>query len=172
MATLCDAAVNGTPYTSSFSDDISDDKEFETFNFTSLVNSTTSTSSEKYLYKAINLLRGDTARIQYALETDPDIYSYNQVLNAAAKCSTSLNSDNRIIQSIIASCIKGMNERGIKPDILTYNARLQSILATSSDGGEAAIQLYNQILSDTNVTPYRYTINFMLKPFIHNGQCD
>jgi pentatricopeptide repeat protein len=65
-----------------------------------------------------------------------------------------------------------MNERGIKPDILTYNARLQAILATSSDGGEAAIQLYNQILSDTNVTPDRYTINFMLNPFIHNGQCD
>jgi pentatricopeptide repeat protein len=172
LAALCDAAVSGTPFTSSFSGDISNDKEFETFNFTSLVNSTTSTSSEKYLYKAINLLRGDTVRRQYALETDPDIYSYNQVLNAAAKCSTSLNSDNRIIQSIIASCIKGMNVRGIKPDILTYNARLQATLATSSDGEEAAIQLYNQILTDTNVTPDRYTINFMLMPFIHNGQCD
>lgn len=172
LAALCDAAMNGTPFTSSFSGDISDDKEFETFNFTSLVSSTTLSSSDKYLYKAINLLRGDTARRQYALETDPDIYSYNQILNAAAKCSTSLNSDKRIIQSIIASCIKRMSERGIKPDILTYNARLQAILATSSDGNEAAIQLYNQILSDTNVTPDQYTINFMLMPFIHNGQCD
>jgi len=171
LAALCDAAVNGTPFTSSFSGNICDDEEFEAFNFTSLVNSTTSSSSEKYLYKAINLLRGDTARKQYALETDPDIYSYNQILNAAAKCSTP-NSNNHIIQSIIASCIKGMNERGIKPDILTYNARLQATLATMSNGEEAVIQLYDQILSDTNVTPDRYTINFMLNPFIHNGQCD
>lgn len=172
LAALCDAAVNGTPFTSSFSGDISDDKEFETFNFTSLVSSTTSSSSDKYLYKVINLLRGDTARRQYALETDPDIYSYNQILNAAAKYSLFLNSDNQIVQSIIASCIKGMNDRGIKPDILTYNARLQAILATTSNGEEDAIQLYDQILSDTNVAPDQYTINFMLMPFIHNGQCD
>lgn len=170
LAALCDAAVNELPFSSSASDVIDDD-ELTTFNFTSLSTySSTTSSSEKYLYKAINLLRGDTARRRFALETDPDKYSFNQILNAAAKCSKPDNDNNRVAKTIMASCLRGMNERGIKADILTYNARLQATLA--SDGEEAAIQLYDQILSDPNVTPDRYTINFMLKPFVYAGRRD
>ncbi|KAL3808692.1 hypothetical protein ACHAXA_000178 [Cyclostephanos tholiformis] len=163
LAALCDAAVNESPFSSSASDVIDDD-ELSAFNFTSLATySSTTSSSEKYLYKALNLLRDDTARRKFALDTDPDKYSYNQVLNAAAKCSKS-DVDNRIATSIMTSCLRGMSERGIKADILTYNARLQAVLA--SDGKAAAIELYNQILSDPNVAPDRYTINFMLRPFV------
>ena len=173
LAALCDAAVDGVPFTASASDAIVDDGELSAFNFTSLSthpsSSTTTSSSEKYLHKAVNLLRGDAARTRFALSSDPDEYSYNQVLHAAARCSRP-DGDNRIAESIITSCLRGMNERGIKADILTYNARLQAALA--SDGDEAAIRLYDQILSDPNVTPDRYTINFMLRPLACAGRLD
>jgi pentatricopeptide repeat protein len=163
LAALCDAAVNDSPF--SFpSSDVIDDDEYAAFNFTSLSNSSTTSSSDGYLYKALNLLGGDVARRKFALETDPDGYSYNQVLNAAAKCCSKVDNDNRIATSIMTSCLRGMTERGIQADILTYNARLQAALFT--DGEEAAIELYEQILSDPNVAPDRYTINFMLRPFV------
>jgi pentatricopeptide repeat protein len=169
LAALCDAAVNGVPFSASASDAI-DGGESSAFNFTSVATySTTTSSSEKYLHKAVSLLRGDAARTRFALSSDPDGYSYNQVLHAAAKCSRP-DGDNRIAESIMTSCLRGMNERGIKADILTYNARLQAALA--SDGDEAAIRLYDQILSDTNVTPDRYTINFMLRPLVCAGKFD
>jgi hypothetical protein len=170
LAALCDAAMNESPFSSSASSDVIDDDEFAAFNFTSLETYTSTTSSsDKYLSKALNLLRGDAARRKFALETDPDKYSYNQVLNAAAKCLKPDN-DNRIAKSIMTSCLRGMTERGIKADILTYNARLQAALAT--DGEEAAIELYDQILSDPNVAPDRYTINFMLRPFVYARRPD
>jgi pentatricopeptide repeat protein len=165
LAALCDAAVDGVPFSASAQDAIDDDGELSAFNFTSLAatHPPPASSSEMYLRKAANLLRGDDARERFALSSDPDLYSFNQVLDGAARCSRP-DGDNRIAKSIMASCLRGMNERGIKADILTYNARLRAALAT--DGEEAAIRLYDQILSDPNVTPDRYTIDFMLRPLV------
>jgi len=167
LAALCDAAVNELPFTSAVTDIESDGMAF---NFTSLSNSSSITSSsEKYLYKALNLLKGDIACKKFALEKDPDAYSYNSILNAAAKCSKA-DANDHFTKSIQLSCLRIMKERGIKPDILTYNARIQATL--TSEGEEAAIQLIDQILSDSTVKPDRYTINFILKPFINAGRRD
>jgi len=167
LAALCDAAVDEVPFLS-VTNAIEDDEMG--FNFTSLTDylSTTS-SSEKYLYKALNLLRGDNARTRFDLGNDPDIYSYNSVLSAAAKCSKSFPSDH-FSKSIIVSLLRGMKERGIQADIFTYNSRIQAALA--SDEEEATIQLIDQVLSDHSVELDRYTINLMLKPFIKAGRTD
>ncbi|KAL7427722.1 hypothetical protein ACHAXH_000681 [Discostella pseudostelligera] len=174
LAAICDAVVKGLPFptsaTSISADDNIDDGEMTGFNFSTLENISSKTSgSEKYLYKAVNLLRGDTARTRFALGGDPDEYSYNQVLNAAAKCSKS-DGDDYFTKSIILSCLRGMKDRGIKANMFTYNARLQATLASGNE--DAAVQLIDQILSDPNVTPDRYTINFMLKPFINADRRD
>jgi hypothetical protein len=172
LAAICDAVMNGLPFspsTTSIYDNGEDEEEMSGFNFTSLVSYSKTSSPEKYLYKAVNLLRGDTARTRFALGDDPDEYSYNQVLNAAAKCSKS-DSDDRFTKSIILSCLRGMKDRGIQPNMFTYNARLQATIA--SDDQDAAVKLIDQIISDQNVTPDRYTINFMLKPFINADRRD
>ncbi|KAL3760498.1 hypothetical protein ACHAWU_001833 [Discostella pseudostelligera] len=174
VAAICDAVVKGLPFspsaTSISDDDNIDDGEISGFNFTTLENISSKTSgSEKYLYKAVNLLRGNTARTRFALGEDPDEYSYNQVLNAAAKCSRS-DGDDYFTKSIILSCLRGMKDRGIKANMFTYNARLQATLASGNE--DAAVQLIDQILSDPNVTPNQYTINFMLNPFINADRRD
>lgn len=172
LAAICDAAINEVPFPSASSSSTMDDNDDDIlgFNFTSLTNHSTSTSSEKYLYKALNLLRGDAARTRFALEKDPDEYSYNSVLNAAAKCSNSDENDH-FSKSIMLSCLRGMKKRGLQADILTYNARIQAALA-QTDGEEAVIRIIDQLLSDNGVEPDRYTINFMLKPFIKSGRKD
>lgn len=168
LAALCDAAVNELPFSSA--SNAMEDYGMN-FNFTSLTNSSTvpTSSSEKYLYKALNLVKGDVARTRFVLEGDPDKYSFNSILNAAAKCSKSDN-DNPITNSIMLSCLRGMKERGIQEDVLTYNARIQAALASDED--EAAIQLIDQLISDPSVEPDRYTINFILKPFLKAGRRD
>ena len=169
MGALCDAAINEIPFTSSTA--VYGDEEMLEFNFTTINNSTTSSSSssEKYLYKALNLLRGNTARTRFALGQDPDRYSYNTILNAAAKCSKP-NFKADYTKLVMIACLRGMKERGIHPDMFTYNARIQAALA--SDGDEAAIRLIDQILDDPKLEPDRYTLNFMLKPFINAGRQD
>ena len=167
LASLCDAAVNEVPFSSS-TIDVDEKKTLGSFNFTSLTsNSTTTSSSEKYLYKAINLLRGDTARTRFALETDPDRYSYNSVLNAAAKCS---KPGAEYTKSIMLSCLRGMKERGITMDMFTFNARIQAALQSHDD--EAAIKIIDTIIQDPNLELDRYTIDLLLKPFINNGRRD
>ena len=172
LAAICDAVVQGIPFSPSAAS-IRDDKVYEEemkwFNFTSLESYSKTSAPEKYLSKAANLLRGDIARTRFALGDDPDEYSYNQVLNAAAKCSK-LDDDDRFTKSIILSCLKGMKDRGIQPNMFTYNARLQATLASNNQ--DAAVQLIDQILSDQNVTPDRYTIDFMLRPFINANRWD
>ncbi len=171
LAAICDAVVQGLPFSPSAAS-IRDDEDYEEdmkgFNFTSLESYSKTSAPEKYLSKAANLLRGDIARTRFAVGDDPDEYSYNQVLNAAAKCSK-LNDDDRFTKSIILSCLKGMKDRGIQPNMFTYNARLQATLA--SDNQDAAVQLIDQIISDQNA-PDRYTINFMLIPFINADRRD
>jgi len=165
LASLCDAAVNEVPFSSS-TIDVDEKKTLGSFNFTSLTsNSTTTSSSEKYLYKAINLLRGDTARTRFALEADPDRYSYNSVLNAAAKCS---KPGAEYTKSIMLSCLRGMKERGITMDMFTFNARIQAAL--QSDDDEAAIKIIDTIIQDPNLELDRYTIDLLLKPFINTGR--
>ncbi|KAL7534871.1 hypothetical protein ACHAXR_006141 [Thalassiosira sp. AJA248-18] len=166
LAALGDAAVNESPFSSAVGEMENDDH----FNFTSFTNSTaTTSSSEKYLYKALNLLKGSVARTKFALKEDPDIYSYNSVLNAAAKCSKPYFVDH-FSDGVMIACLRLMRESGIQPDVLTYNARIQAALDSGAE--EAAILLIDQILSDQKVEPDRYTINFMLKPFINAGRRD
>lgn len=166
LAALCDAAVNELPFVST----TIDDAELG-FNFTTLEPgpSKITSSSEKYLYKALNLVRGDTARTKFNLGTDPDIYSYNSILNAAAKCSKS-DVEDHFTKPIIESLMRGMLKRGIDADIFTYNSRIQAALALGED--ENTIQLIDQVLSNHSVELDRYTINLMLKPFIKADRRD
>ena len=170
LAALCDAAVKDIPFTSSSDINVTEYEEILEFNYTTLSGNNSSSlptsSSEKYLYKALNLLRTDTAVRRFALDSDPDKYSYNSVLMAAAKC-TRPGAD-KTTKSIMLSCLRGMKDRGIEADILTFNARIQAALA--SDDKETAIRLIDQILKDPNLNPDRYTINFMLQAFLNTDR--
>jgi hypothetical protein len=70
-----------------------------------------------------------------------------------------------------------MKQRGIQPDVLTYNARIEVLLKADSSGnilrkeGEA-IRLIDEVISDPRVKIDRYTINLALVPFLRAGRCD
>jgi len=180
LAALCDAAVKEVPFSSASSiieEEFGGTNDFFNFTVSTNISSVTTTttaaatsSSEKYLYKALNLLRGDVARTKFMLAGDPDRYSYNSILSAAAKCSKKFDT-----VPVMVSCLRGMKERGLSKDVLTYNARIQAALASSPNsqqGEEAAIRLIDQLLADRDVEPDRYSINFLLKPFIRAGRRD
>ncbi|KAL3780889.1 hypothetical protein HJC23_009935 [Cyclotella cryptica] len=178
VASLCDAAVNEVPFIESSSIE-TDNLDMESFDWTFFNdnNSTAVTSpSEKYLYKALNLLRGNTARTRFALQEDPDIYSYNTLLAATAKCSRLVVS-NELCQCIVESCLRGMKQRGIQPDVFTYNARIDVALrAGTSENGlrkeSEAIRLIDEVISDPRINIDRYTINHALVPFLRAGRGD
>ncbi|KAL7521227.1 hypothetical protein ACHAWX_007624, partial [Stephanocyclus meneghinianus] len=177
VAALCDAAVSGVPFISNSSE--TDNPGMKSFNwtFSNDNNSTAVTSpSEKYLYKALNLLRGNTARTRFALQEDPDIYSYNTVLAATAKCSR-LAVSKEVCHCIVESCLRGMKQRGIQPDIFTYNARIEVLLKDDSSenvlrNGDEAIKLLDNVISDPRMKIDRYTINLALVPFLRAGRRD
>jgi pentatricopeptide repeat protein len=160
LGAICDAAVAGRPYPSF--DDKDEITESNMFNFTNFNNTLDgTTSSEKYLYKGLNLLRGDVARKKFALECDPDIYSFNSLLAAVAKCSK----PGRNLRSISDSCLLTMKKQGVDCDTLTYNARIQA--AVAADEEDYAIQLIDELLIvNPNLAVDRYTINLALIPFV------
>lgn len=162
LGAVCDAAVAGRPFSSSFEND---ESEFPNiFNFTNFNNTLDQSSSEKYLYKGLNLLRGDVARKKYALDGDPDIYSFNSLLTAVAKCSKpGLN-----LLSITDSCLLTMKKKGIECDTLTYNARIQAAIAANEE--DRSIQLIDELLLTPTLNADRYTINLSLMPFVHAGR--
>jgi len=198
LASLCDAAVNQLPFLSTESVDMNifDDGmssfhiDVQKFNDSSpkheqnknQSNNTTS-PSEKYLYKALNLLKHDNAKTKFSLAQDPDLLSYNTILTAAAKCSKN-NNAKKFIRPVTEACLRWMNERGITGDVFTYNARIQVASASStteaydsvqghlSKAEKEAIKLIDELISDPTLQPDRYTINLALIPFLHAQRRD
>lgn len=181
---LCDAAVSDLPFPSASTAvgemyDNSDGGDLGSFNFTSLSQASdaaddATTSYEKYLYKALNLLKGDVARTRFALASGPDLISYNSVLHAAAKCcakNSTGGQENRVVAAIMSSCLRSMEERKISADVVTYNAMIQAALAAASTK-EEGLRLIDQVLSDPDLEPDRYTIGSLLKPFLAAGRRD
>jgi len=162
LGAICDAAIAGRSFSASCDKDESEMPDF--FNFTNFNNTLDQTSSEKYLYKGLNLLRGDVARKRFALDGDPDIYSFNSLLTAVAKCSK----PGRNLLSITDSCLLTMKKQGIECDTLTYNARIQAAVAANEE--DRAIQLIDELLSSPKLDADRYTINLALMPFVHAGR--
>ena len=164
LGAICDAAVAGRPFSSS-SDNVIEELDSNLFNFTNFNNTLDGTTpSEKYLYKGLNLLRGDVARKKFALDGDPDIYSFNSLLTAVAKCSK----PGRNLLSITDSCLFTMKKQGIECDTLTYNARIQAAIAANE--GDRAIQLIDELLASPKLDADRYTINLALMPFVKSGR--
>lgn len=160
LGAICDAAVAGRAYPS-FEDENEIMESNNIFNFTNFNNTLDTTSSEKYLYKGLNLLRGDVARKKFALECDPDIFSFNSLLAAVAKCSK----PGRNLRSISDSCLLTMKKQGVELDTLSYNARIQA--AVAADEEDYAIQLIDELLiANPNLAADRYTINLALMPFV------
>lgn len=191
LAALCDAAVDELPFVSSSSDRENDEMNNFDWEFSDANNSTdgATSPSEKYLYKSVNLLKGDVARTRFMLSGDPDLYSYNSILAAAAKCSKSSINANKFTDTIVQACLRGMKDRDIKGDVFTYNARIEAALANKSsdsdnseggkdvspavtDGEKKAIDLIDQLWADPDIDPDRYTINLALVPFFHAGRRD
>lgn len=166
LGAICDAAVAGRPFSSSSSSENEIEKlDSNLFNFTNFNNTMDGvTSSEKYLYKGLNLLRGDVARKKFALDEGPDIYSFNTLLTAVAKCAK----PGRNLLSITDSCLLSMKKQGIECDTLSYNARIQAAIA--ADEEDRAIQLIDELLANTKLDADRYTINLALMPFVRSGR--
>ncbi|KAL7495869.1 hypothetical protein ACHAWT_005108 [Skeletonema menzelii] len=163
LGAICDAAVAGRKYSSC--DNESEKLDSNLFNFTNFKDTLDgTTSSEKYLYKGLNLLRGDVARKKFALDGDPDIYSFNSLLTAVAKCSK----PGRNLLSISDSCLVTMKKQGIESDTLTYNARIQAAVAANEEN--RAIQLIDELLASPKLSADRYTINLALMPFVNSGR--
>lgn len=160
LGSICDAAVADRPY--SLCDNESEMLDSNLISFTNFNNTLGATSpSENYLYKALNLLRGDVARKKFALDSSPDSYSFNSLLAAVAKCSK----PGRNLRSITDSCLLTMKKQNIKQDTLTYNARIQSLIAANEEND--AIQLIDELIANPNLDADRYTINLSIMPFIN-----
>ena len=166
IAAICDAAVKVTPYTVTTStevvdavDENHDQRTLEMSNSTQLKRST-----EKYLYKALCLVKADTALKKFELLEEPDIYSYNAILSAAAKCSRSAEST-VFSEHIVSVCLEEMKSRGIKPDVFTYNARIEIALEAKSSN---VVQLIDEAMAWVKVD--RYTINLALVPLLKRSR--
>jgi hypothetical protein len=173
IAALCDAAVKEMPFLTPSSKESDSAKDMETFDskFFSDNNTTEVTSpSEQYLYKALNLLRGTIAKTRFELLEDPDVYSFNALLAACAKCVRSAASMD-FAQSIVDACLREMKHRGIKADAFTYNARIEVALQSETSGNEA-MRLVDEAISDPDTEIDRYTINLALVPYLKAGRRD
>jgi len=163
IAALCGAAVKDIPFSSQGGSTGLENFDDMSFNGNNSTDATS--SSQKYLYKALNLLKGDTARKRFALSDDPDIYSFNTVISAAAKCSRSVSSD--FIHFIMDSCLRSMKLRGLEADSFTYNARIQAELGfgeQDDNKNSKAIQLIDAAFSENKFD--RYTVNLAIIPLL------
>jgi hypothetical protein len=158
IAALCDKAVNSIESSGS-------DTNLEVVADKNITEVTT--PSEKYLYKALNLLRGDSARKRFALLEDPDIYSYNTILSACAKCSKTKGSKG-YLGCIVDGCLREMQQRGVKADAFTYNARIEIALREKSSESDI-IGLIDEAISHVEIVD-RYTINLALVPLLRAGR--
>ena len=162
IAALCEAAVKATPYVVPTSTEIvgADEENLDERFFGESNSNQTTSSTEKYLYKALNLLKADNARQKFELLEEPDIYSYNAILSATAKCSRS-SASTLFFDHIVNVCLEGMKERRIKPDIFTYNARIEIALEAKSS---TVIELIDEARAHVEID--RYTINLALIPLL------
>ena len=171
IAALCDAAVKDIPF-SPASTQRGSTTDLESYDETlpAYSNSTeVSSSSQKLISKALDLLRADTARKRFALSDDPDVYSFNSVLSAAAKCSRSVSKD--FTKYVIESCLRSMKLRAVEADSFTYNARIQAELGFSKQyiqKESKAIQIIDEAFSKKKFD--RYTINLAIIPLLQDGR--
>lgn len=167
IAALCDAAVRDVPYSSNFDAIDSDTEAFRTEFFGDTNSTEKASSSEKFLYKAINLLKDDIARKKFELTDDPDMYSYNAILAATVKCLRSSSSASQTFsENMLHACLRGMEKRGIQKDIFTHNAMIEIAIQTERDS--EAMRLIDEAIAHVDID--RYTINLALVPLLRSGR--
>jgi hypothetical protein len=167
IAALCDAAVRDVPYSSNFDALNSDTEAFRTEFFGDTNSTERASSSEKFLYKAINLLKDDIACKKFELTDDPDMYSYNTILAATVKCLRSSSSvSQNFSENMLHACLRGIEKRGIQKDIFTYNSMIEIAIQTERDS--EALCLIDEAIAHLDID--RYTINLALVPLLRSGR--
>uniref|UniRef100_A0A7S2URA9 Pentacotripeptide-repeat region of PRORP domain-containing protein n=1 Tax=Attheya septentrionalis TaxID=420275 RepID=A0A7S2URA9_9STRA len=123
----------------------------------------------QYFREALDLLQPNAAHETFAIESEPDLRSYNTVLNAAA---TAGRMD--MVNNVLA-LLYDRDEYG-KGDIYTYNARLKATVSTTAYMADTDVDptlavydelfFQNEKLSLDSILPDKYTINLVLVPLI------
>eukprot|EP00557_Chaetoceros_sp_GSL56_P011126 CAMPEP_0176480672 /NCGR_PEP_ID=MMETSP0200_2-20121128/2401_1 /TAXON_ID=947934 /ORGANISM="Chaetoceros sp., Strain GSL56" /LENGTH=870 /DNA_ID=CAMNT_0017876805 /DNA_START=314 /DNA_END=2926 /DNA_ORIENTATION=- len=113
--------------------------------------------SYEFIQEAISLLETGVATERYSL-SNPDVMSFNTVLNAVAI---------RRNETMMEHVMQLMQEQGVLPDVVTYNAMLKA--APTAD---AKILILDKILNSTDLdlVPDRYTIEMVLVPLVKQGR--
>jgi hypothetical protein len=105
--------------------------------------------------EAIALLEKNVAAERYCLP-NPDVISFNTVLNAVAI---------RRNETLIERVMQIMQDQGIVPDIVTYNAMLKA-----APTAELKISILDNILNAPELVPDRYTIELVMVPLVQKGR--
>jgi hypothetical protein len=104
--------------------------------------------------EALQLLDHQSTRDKYSFP-DPNVMSFNTVLNAAAEIKN---------QTMIEDIIDTMKQRDIVPDIVTYNALLKEASTPSEK-----MDLINEIRSFPGIGFDKYTVELTLLSFVSEG---
>ena len=104
--------------------------------------------------EALELLYHQSSRDKYNFP-DPNVMSFNTVLNAAAAMKN---------QTMIEEIIDTMKERDIVPDIVTYNALLKEASTPSEK-----MDLIQEIRSFPGIAFDKYTVELTLLSFVAEG---
>lgn len=122
-------------------------------------------STDYYLCELLDWITTDRAKNEIGI--DPDIVSYTIVLQAAAKTG------NRTLSDLVWNGLIPADQQQQK-SLHAYNARLKIlVLPNNNNGGSTdrgrddalALQLWDEMISNPNLAPDRYTIDLMLLPW-------
>jgi len=105
--------------------------------------------------EAMDLLYPGVAMDKYTLP-DPDVVSFNTVLNAAAEMKNG---------TLVKEAIHLMKKQGIAPDIVTYNAMLKA-----APNAESKVAVVDEILEAPDLVADRYTVEMALMPLVEEGR--
>jgi pentatricopeptide repeat protein len=105
--------------------------------------------------EAMDLLYPGVATEKYTLP-DPDVMSFNTVLNAAAEMKNG---------TLVNEAIHLMKKQGIAPDIVTYNAMLK---AAPTAGFKVSV--VDEILETPDLVADRYTVEMAIMPLVEEGR--
>ena len=113
---------------------------------------------DDYLVKigeAVSLLHPNVAMERYNLP-QPDVMSFNTVLNAAAEIQH---------ETMINDIVALMKKQGVNPDIVTYNAMLK---AAPTVAGK--VEVFDEILQEPRLAADRFTVELALVPLAIDGR--